>query len=101
MSKKGKIRIKSESAYFDFILQASGHLYGRIDGLCGFYNGKQEDDRRKPDGSQALSTEEFGDSWEHKDTLETCRNPTCPLNIQEEAYNICSFIRYIIISQIY
>lgn len=41
-----------------------GNYYQQLCGLCGNYNGDPKDDFQKPDGSQAGSPNEFGNSWE-------------------------------------
>lgn len=36
-------------------------LVHKVDGLCGYFNDQPEDDKRKPDGSLAKTTADFGD----------------------------------------
>lgn len=36
-------------------------LVHKVDGLCGYFSDDPEDDKRKPDGSLARTTAEFGD----------------------------------------
>ncbi|XP_023393677.1 IgGFc-binding protein [Pteropus vampyrus] len=55
-----------------------GNYYQQLCGLCGNYNGDPKDDFRKPDGSQAGSPNEFGNSWEVKVPGSPCLPPpTC------------------------
>ncbi|RZC42307.1 hemocytin, partial [Asbolus verrucosus] len=65
-------------------------LTNQVDGLCGYFNGKPEDDKRKPNGTLARTTVEFGDSW-LADTSEVCETKTCPLHLQNKALEICKF----------
>ncbi len=41
----------------------SRSLRGTVGGLCGFYSGAPEDDKRTPDGQDLDSVQDFGDSW--------------------------------------
>ncbi|XP_054436763.1 IgGFc-binding protein isoform X2 [Pteronotus mesoamericanus] len=55
-----------------------GNYYKQLCGLCGDYNGDPKDDFRKPDGSQAGSPNEFGNSWEEAVPGSPCLPPpTC------------------------
>lgn len=55
-----------------------GNYYQQLCGLCGNYNGNPKDDFQKPDGSQAGSANEFGNSWEEKVPNSPCLPPpTC------------------------
>lgn len=38
-------------------------LFGQVDGLCGFFDGNLNNDRQKPDGTEARGTLDFGNSW--------------------------------------
>lgn len=44
-------------------LGVSMKLARKVDGLCGYFDGHSTNDRQLPDGNQARSTVEFGDSW--------------------------------------
>uniref|UniRef100_A0A673V2Y0 VWFD domain-containing protein n=1 Tax=Suricata suricatta TaxID=37032 RepID=A0A673V2Y0_SURSU len=55
-----------------------GNYHRQLCGLCGDYNGDPKDDLRKPDGSQAGSANEFGNSWEEAVPGSPCLPPpTC------------------------
>nr|XP_036869692.1 IgGFc-binding protein [Manis javanica] len=55
-----------------------GNYYQQLCGLCGDYNGDPKDDFQKPDGSQAGSPNEFGNSWEEAVPGSPCAPPpTC------------------------
>lgn len=68
-------------------------LLGKVDGLCGYYNEIGGDDKRKPDGSPARTTIEFGDSWASNDQPIICEAKTCPLLVQNKAWEICNKVR--------
>ncbi|XP_014408997.2 IgGFc-binding protein [Camelus ferus] len=55
-----------------------GNYYEQLCGLCGNYNDDPKDDFQKPDGSQAGSSNEFGNSWEEAVQDSPCLPPpTC------------------------
>lgn len=65
-----------------------------VDGLCGFFNGDTNDDKRMPNGVQSTSTTEFGDSWYIEQiSKENCKPHACPINLQEAAWEMCNAIR--------
>lgn len=68
-------------------------LLGKVDGLCGYYNEFGRDDKRKPDGSLARTTAEFGDSWTANDQPIDCEVKICPLVVQNKAWEICNKVR--------
>lgn len=64
-------------------------LVDKVDGLCGYFNEESSDDKKKPDGSLARTTVEFGDSWANVDQMQSCEPQVCPLHIQNKAWEIC------------
>ncbi|XP_030749920.1 hemocytin [Sitophilus oryzae] len=69
-------------------------LEGKVDGLCGYFNDDPDDDKRKPDGTLARTTAEFGDSWIlDKEQPEWCEAKACPLHIQNQAWDICTKVK--------
>lgn len=70
----------------------SPEMMQTIAGLCGFYSGTESDDRRKPDGLQAITTKEFGDSWVVEESP-TCEPVICPVEVMTEALDICNQLR--------
>ncbi|EFA10333.2 hemocytin [Tribolium castaneum] len=64
-------------------------LVDKVDGLCGYFNEDASDDKKKPDGSLARTTVDFGDSWAHVDQFQSCEPQTCPLHLQKKAWEIC------------
>lgn len=71
-------------------LGVAANLMSKVDGLCGYYNGNPDDDKRKPDGTPARTTVEFGDSWAVNDEPLLCETKICPIHIQTLAWDICS-----------
>lgn len=63
----------------------------QIDGLCGYFNGDDKDDKRKPDGRLAKSTSEFGDSWARDTTI--CEAEMCPISVQDKAWDMCNQVK--------
>nr|CAD7570854.1 unnamed protein product [Timema californicum] len=70
-----------------------GKLSGHVDGLCGFFNGRAGDDKQKPDGSNARTSVNFGNSWASSQMPEVCEAVTCPVHIQNKALEMCSKVR--------
>lgn len=68
-------------------------LLGKVDGLCGYFNDNPKDDKRKPDGTLAKTTVQFGDSWMQADQPVDCEAKTCPLHIQNKAWEMCNSVK--------
>ncbi|EFN85665.1 Hemocytin [Harpegnathos saltator] len=68
-------------------------LAGRIDGLCGYYDGNIANDRQTPEGKQASSTVQFGDSWMTEGATLACDSQVCPRDVQGQAWTICNSVR--------
>lgn len=67
-------------------------LINKIDGLCGYFNRITEDDKRKPDGTQAKTTVEFGNSWSADDDA-SCETKACPIHVQNKAWEMCNHVK--------
>lgn len=65
---------------------------GHVDGLCGYFDKEMSNDREMPDGRQARSTQEFGDSWEIEGTPR-CAMQVCPQDLHQEAWKICNAVK--------
>ncbi|XP_071561739.1 hemocytin [Temnothorax nylanderi] len=66
-------------------------LAGRVDGLCGYFDGNIANDRQTPEGTQARSTVQFGDSWAMEDT--ECDLHVCPRDVQKQGWTICNSVK--------
>lgn len=66
-------------------------LVGRVDGLCGYFDGDIKNDRQTPEGTQARSTVQFGDSWAMEDM--ECDLHVCPRDVQEQGWTICNSVK--------
>lgn len=71
----------------------SRKLLNKVDGLCGYFNDYPGDDKRKPNGAPAKTTADFGDSWAEVDRPAICEAKTCPLHIQNKAWEICNLVK--------
>lgn len=70
----------------------STELMGKVDGLCGYYSDTSDDDKRKPDGTLAKTSVEFGDSWAYGDQA-NCEISTCPKEVEDRAIEICQKVK--------
>ncbi|XP_076276507.1 hemolectin isoform X2 [Lasioglossum baleicum] len=73
-------------------LGVSTKLAGRVDGLCGYFDGFAWNDKQLPDGKQARSTAEFGDSWAMEGVPE-CDPQVCPYDLQAQSWKICQTVK--------
>ncbi|XP_050302983.1 hemocytin [Anthonomus grandis grandis] len=72
----------------------SQKLSNKVDGLCGFFDNISEDDKRKPDGTLARTTADFGDSWAlDKEQPAWCEAKACPIHIQNQAWEMCNKVK--------
>lgn len=72
-------------------LGVAAKLAGRVDGLCGYFDGDVTNDRQTPEGTQARSTVQFGDSWAMEDA--ECDLHVCPHDVQQQAWTICNSVK--------
>jgi von Willebrand factor len=81
--------------YGDVKLGISSQYMNKVDGLCGFYSNKTEDDKRTPHGNVTAHTVEFGDSWSiSQGGNEDCEPHTCPKILTEAAYKMCNLAKH-------
>ncbi|XP_043259225.1 hemocytin isoform X1 [Colletes gigas] len=73
-------------------LGVSTKLARQIDGLCGYFDGYSMNDRQLPDGNQARTTVEFGNSWAMEGVPE-CDSQACPYDLQTESWKICNMAK--------
>lgn len=66
-------------------------LANHVDGLCGYFDGQRANDRQMPDGNQAVTSEDFGNSWVMEGTAE-CVQQGCPRHVLDEARLICNLM---------
>lgn len=65
-----------------------------VDGLCGYFNGKAVDDKRLPNGEEALSVIDFGDGWLSPDASQLhCEPHACPKELQDKAWDMCNIAK--------
>lgn len=65
-----------------------------VDGLCGFYNGLLFDDRRLPNGTIVMSTEDFADSWlQPNANKDKCIPLKCSEEHHQKAIQMCQSVR--------
>lgn len=65
-----------------------------VDGLCGYYDEYPNNDKRLPNGSQVISTVDFGDGWWRDPTSKPkCEPQSCSQQNQELAWEMCNKIK--------
>lgn len=78
----------------DVKVGVSSRYRSNVDGLCGFFNEYQDDDKRLPNGTTVMSTTDFGDSWIRDiDAKHKCEPHSCSQQIQDLAWELCSQIK--------
>lgn len=78
----------------DVKIGVSTKYASKVDGLCGFFNENPVDDKRMPNGTDVLSTVDFGDSWLNDGaTIVHCTPHVCSQEIQDIAWNMCQSIK--------
>lgn len=78
----------------DVKLGISSQYAKQVDGLCGYFNNDKFDDKRMPNGEQATSNVEFGNSWSlNQLTPEECEPQVCPQKLQEAALKMCDLVK--------
>jgi len=75
------------------VFQVSHKLHGKVNGLCGRFNGNSTDDKSKPDGSNTVRTEDFLNSWKVPDSQVTCAEQACSVKHQATAERVCREIK--------
>nr|XP_044998774.1 LOW QUALITY PROTEIN: zonadhesin [Jaculus jaculus] len=85
-------------------IRVSETCSGKICGVCGNFNGEEEDERMMPSDELALDEQEFMDSWKDKDFEPSCQstkgnklipveqefvNENCTLDDVVKTYNYC------------
>lgn len=83
--KKGNVKLGTTSTNVE-----------KINGLCGFFNEDPSDDKKKPDGTLSKSTADFVDSWKTGDLKKLCEPQTCPVHLQNQAWEICQ-VKYVLL----
>lgn len=64
------------------------------DGLCGYYNEYANDDKRLPDGSEVISTIDFGDGWWRDPTSKPiCQPQSCSQQDRDMAWEMCNKVK--------
>lgn len=64
-----------------------------MDGLCGAFDGDAKNDRRLPNGRQAISIDEFGRSWAKPGLSQhACQTKVIPPEKQKRAWELCEVI---------
>lgn len=83
LDENGDVKVGISSKYKSF-----------VDGLCGYYNEHPNDDKRLPNGSQVISTVDFGDGWWRDPTSKPkCESHACSQHDQDIAWDMCNKIK--------
>lgn len=78
----------------DVKVGASSKYKSLIDGLCGYYNDYPNDDKRLPNGSEVMSTVDFGDGWWRDPTSKKiCEPQACSQEDQDLAWELCNNVK--------
>lgn len=66
-----------------------------VDGLCGYYNEIALDDKRLPNGSEVISTVDFGDGWwRDPSSKPICQPQSCSQQDQDLAWEMCNKVKH-------
>ncbi|XP_040423240.1 IgGFc-binding protein-like [Cygnus olor] len=81
----------------ELLVRVSEKHWGKLCGLCGTYNGRQEDDFTRPDGVVVPHINDFGDSWSVPDDEWPCEttpepSPPCSPSAEEAANKECAIL---------
>lgn len=83
LDENGDVKVGISSKYKSF-----------VDGLCGYYNEYPSDDKRLPNGSEVISTVDFGDGWWRDPSAKpTCEPHACSQQEQDSAWELCNKIK--------
>lgn len=78
----------------DVKVGVSSKYKSAMDGLCGYYNDYANDDKRLPNGTIAMSTFDFGNSWlRDQRSANKCLPNACSAIQQEQAWSLCNTIK--------
>ncbi|XP_050345304.1 hemocytin [Nymphalis io] len=92
------IAIKSRKYNFTVLYSQDGDVkigvskkyMGRVDGMCGLFNGDARDDRATPGGRAAASLEHFGRAWGRPGAApRDCRAAAVPARTQRRVWDLC------------
>ncbi|XP_075697036.1 IgGFc-binding protein-like [Rhinoderma darwinii] len=98
LSTKFGLEVISDLA-FQTIVKITSSFYGKVCGLCGNYNGDNEDDFPHLDGSQRIDETAFGEAWKDRSLGITCKDqclgdlcPRCEKGGSYEGNNLCGLL---------
>ncbi|CAH0722011.1 unnamed protein product, partial [Brenthis ino] len=77
----------------DVKIGVSKKYEGRVDGLCGAYDGDARRERVLPDGREAAGVQEFGRAWAKPGLrADACRVRAVPRDEQKRVWDLCKVI---------